>query len=111
MTDSKIMDISTEKNVNIVHPIDSRYRVPKMNAIWEEQNQLQQHLEVEAALAEILSEVKPELISKEQAAEIRKKSKVKQNGEGYVDLYRVKEIENAIHHDVMAMVKGLAEQC
>ena len=31
------MDISIEGE-HIVHPIDSRYKVKEMNAIWEEEN-------------------------------------------------------------------------
>lgn len=100
---TKVMDISTEGE-HVVHPIDSRYRVPEMNAIWEEENQLQKMLEVEVAIAESISEIKSDLISPEEAKDIKENI-------GKVKLKRVKEIEAEIHHDIMAVVKGLAEVC
>jgi adenylosuccinate lyase len=98
-----MMDISTEGE-HMVHPIDSRYKVKEMNAIWEEENQLVQQMRVEAALSKAISRMRPELVSPEQAEEIA--SAIPE-----VKLKRVKEIEEEIHHDVMAIVKGMAEQC
>ena len=98
-----IMDISTEGE-HIVHPIDSRYKVKEMNKIWEEENQIKQQMKVEAALSKTISELKPELISSEEAEEIEKAIEK-------VQLKRVKEIEAEIHHDIMAVVKAMGEQC
>jgi adenylosuccinate lyase len=86
-------------------PIDTgRYGTPKMRKIFEEENRLERMLEVEAALAWAHGEV--ENISKEDAAKIVKKASTK-----YVKLTRVKEIEQEINHDVMALVRALAEVC
>lgn len=100
---NKIMDISTEAN-NVVHPIDSRYKVKEMNLIWEEENQVKQQMKVEVALSKAISELKPELVSQQEIQEI-------ESGIKKTTLKRVKEIEAEIHHDVMAVVKTLAEQC
>ena len=97
-----IMDISTEGE-HIVHPIDSRYKVKAMNEIWEEENQIKQQMRVEAALSKTISQLKPELVSPEEADEIEKAIEK-------VQLKRVKEIEAEIHHDIMAVVKAMAEQ-
>jgi len=61
-------------------------------------------LDVEAALAWAHSEVGN--ISREDAEKIMKLASVK-----HVRLTRVKEIESEIRHDVMAMVRALAEVC
>lgn len=86
-------------------PIDTgRYGTPKMRKIFEEENRLERMLEVEGALAWAHGEV--ENISKEDAAKIVEKASTK-----YVKLNRVKEIEQEINHDVMALVRALAEVC
>jgi len=97
-----VMDISTEGE-HVVHPIDSRYKVKEMNAIWEEENQVRQQMRVEAALSKAIARMKPELVSLEEAEAIEKAIP-------NVSLKRVKEIEAEINHDVMAVVKALAEQ-
>jgi adenylosuccinate lyase len=61
-------------------------------------------LKVEAALAQVHAELGN--IPHEAADEINKKANL-----NYVKIERVKEIDKQIHHDLMAMVKGLAEQC
>ncbi|NYZ79963.1 adenylosuccinate lyase [Candidatus Micrarchaeota archaeon] len=99
-----MMDISTEGE-HIVHPIDSRYKVEEMNRIWEEENQLQKMLDVEAALSLAISEMKPELVSPDDARVIKENATITK-----VKLSRTKQIESEIHHDVMAVVKALAEQ-
>lgn len=86
-------------------PIDTgRYGSPEMKRIFDEENRLQRMLDVEAALAWAHSQVKN--IPKEDAQKIVEKASTK-----YVKLSRVKEIENEIRHDVMALVKALAEEC
>ncbi|WP_423792010.1 adenylosuccinate lyase [Methanocaldococcus indicus] len=87
-----------------VHPIDYRYGSEEMRKIWEEKNKLDKMLKVEGALAKAQGELG--IIPKEHAEEIYKKASVK-----YVSLERVKEIEKEIKHDVMAMVRALAEVC
>lgn len=87
-----------------VHPIESRYGRPEVRRIFEEENKLQKILDVEAALARAHASVGN--VQKNAANEISKKARTK-----YVKISRVKEIESEIHHDVMAVVRALAEQC
>ncbi|MEE9377982.1 MAG: adenylosuccinate lyase [Candidatus Lokiarchaeia archaeon] len=86
-----------------IHPIETRYRTEMAN-IFTEERKLENWLKVEAALAEVHAELKS--IPQEAADEINKKANL-----NYVKLKRVKEIDKEIHHDLMAMVKSLAEQC
>ncbi len=85
-----------------IHPIEYRYGTPEMKKIWTEEVRLQKYLEVEAALARAEADVG--LIPKEAtttiAANLNK-----------VQVDRVKEIEDDIGHDMMAVVLALAEQC
>ncbi len=86
-------------------PIDTgRYGSPEMLKIFEEEYRLQKMLDVEGALAWAHSRVGN--IPKSDAQKIMKKASIK-----YVKLNRVKEIENEIRHDVMALVRALAEVC
>jgi adenylosuccinate lyase len=86
-------------------PIDTgRYGTPEMRKIFEEENRLEKMLEVEAALAWAHGEVGN--IPKEDATKIMEKASTK-----FVKLKRVKEIEQEIRHDVMALVRALAEVC
>ena len=86
-------------------PVDTgRYGTVEMRKIFEEENKLQKRLDVEAALALAHAEVGN--IPLEDAKVIAEKASTK-----YVKLERVKEIERQIKHDVMAMVKALAEVC
>ena len=86
-----------------IHPIETRYRTEIAN-IFTEEKKLENWLEVEAALAQVHAELGN--IPRNAADEINKKANL-----NYVKLKRVKEIDKEIHHDLMAMVKGLAEQC
>ena len=86
-------------------PIDTgRYGSPEMRIIFDEENRLQKMLDVEASLAWAHSQVGN--IPKEDAQKIVEKASTK-----YVKLDRVKDIENEIRHDVMALVRALAEVC
>jgi adenylosuccinate lyase len=86
-------------------PIDTgRYGSPEMRRIFDEENRLQKMLDVEAALAWAHSQVGN--ISKEDAQVIMKNASTSS-----VKLERVKEIENEIKHDVMALVRALTEIC
>lgn len=86
-------------------PIDSgRYGSEEMRKIFNEENRLQRWLLVEAALAKANARVGN--IPKQAATEIEKKASV-----DFVKLERVKAIEKEIGHDLMSMVRALAEVC
>jgi len=87
-----------------VHPIEFRYYNREMRDLFTEENKLLMWLKVEAALAKAHSEFGT--IPKSAAEEIEKKASL-----DYVKLDRVKQIEDEIHHDLMAMVKGFSEVC
>lgn len=87
-----------------VHPIETRYSNPEMYGIFTEKNKLLMWLRVEAALAQVHAELGN--IPKTSADEINKKATLK-----FVKLERVKEIEDEIHHDLMAMIYALKEKC
>ncbi|HUY00953.1 MAG TPA: adenylosuccinate lyase [Candidatus Deferrimicrobium sp.] len=87
-----------------IHPIEYRYFNKEMRDLFTEEAKLQNWLDVEAALAKAHAEVGN--ITRDKAEEIARKANLK-----YIKLKRVDEIEKEIHHDVMAMVKALNEQC
>ena len=85
----------------VVSPLEDRYRT-EMNAVFDEENRLRRWMDVEIALAKAhaaLGNIPSDAPAKIEAAAKK------------VRLARVKQIENEIHHDLMAMVKALAEQC
>ena len=86
-----------------IHPIETRYRT-EIAVLFTEEKKLENWLKVEAALARVHAKLGN--IPTEAAEEISKKANIK-----YVKVERVKEIDRQIHHDLMAMVKSLAEQC
>ncbi len=86
-----------------INPVETRYRT-KIAEIFTEEKKLENWLKVEAVLAK--THAKWGNIPQESAEEICKKANL-----NYVKLNRVKEIDNEIHHDLMAMVKALSEQC
>ena len=86
-----------------IHPIETRYRTDIAD-LFTEEKKLENWLKVEAVLAQAHAELGN--ITQEVAQEIKRKANLT-----YVKLERVKEIDREIHHDLMAMVKGLAEQC
>lgn len=85
-------------------PLDYRYGRQAMKDIFSEQAKLQHYLDVEASLVETLSKFGK--VPRDAAEEVRARA-----SDGSVKLERVKEIESEIHHDVMAVVKALTEQC
>lgn len=87
-----------------IHPIEFRYGTEEMRNVWESENKLQKMLEVEAALAK--AEASVDLIPKEAAEEISSKASTK-----YVTVERVAEIERQTNHDIVSIVKALAEVC
>ncbi len=86
-----------------IHPIETRYRT-EMAKFFTEEAKLEHWLMVEAVLAQVHAELGN--IPQKAADEINKKANL-----NFVKLERVKEIDKEIHHDLMAMVKTLAEQC
>lgn len=87
-----------------IHPIEGRYRTKTMAELFTEGAKLSRWLRVEAALAKVHAALKS--IPEKAAIEIDKKASLT-----IVKLERVKEIEDTIHHDLMAMVKALSERC
>ncbi|MEW6069223.1 MAG: adenylosuccinate lyase [Candidatus Thermoplasmatota archaeon] len=88
----------------MICPIEFRYGRKEMKQIFTEERKLQYLLEVEKALAQAHAEFGN--ISKKDAEIISKKASPK-----FVKLERVKEIEKETKHDIMALVKALAERC
>ncbi|WP_370575067.1 adenylosuccinate lyase [Methanomethylovorans sp.] len=85
-----------------IHPIEYRYGTEEMKFVWSEANRLEKLMMVEVALAKAEADIG--LIPK-NAADIISTST------GLVELDRVKEIEDEIHHDMMAVVIGISEKC
>ncbi len=87
-----------------VCPLDFRYGREMMKAIFDENNRLQLMLDVEAALARAHAKVgnipqaDADVITSKASIEIVKRS-------------RVIQIEAEINHDIMSVVKAMAEQC
>ena len=84
-----------------IHPIEYRYGHAEMKSVWNEETRLSKMLSVEVALAKAQAHLN--YIPKGADEKISKGAK-------NVKLDRVKEIEDEIHHDVMAVVLALAEQ-
>ena len=85
-----------------IHPIDYRYGTAEMKHVWSQENRLTKILQTEAALAR--AEADMGLIPAD-AAEIISESIASVKAE------RVDEIEAEIHHDMMAVVVAISEQC
>ncbi len=86
-----------------INPVETRYRT-ELADLFTEDKKLEYWLKVEAVLAK--AHAKLGNIPQDAAEEIYKKANL-----NYVKLNRVKEIDKEIHHDLMAMVKALSEQC
>ena len=84
-----------------IHPLETRYRT-EIAKLFTEEKKLRNWMLVEAVLAKV--HAKLGTIPKDAAEEIDRARKL-------VKIERVKEIDEEIHHDLMAMVKTLAEQC
>ena len=85
-----------------IHPIEFRYGTKEMKEVWSQERRLQNLVETEIALSK--AEADLGMIPKEAAVEIEKTLPL-------VKWERVDEIENEINHDMMAVVKAIAEQC
>jgi adenylosuccinate lyase len=86
-----------------VCPLEYRYGSKEMRAIFSEEGKLQRMLLVEATLARVQAELG--MIPQEAAEAIDEAAK-----SGRVTAQRVAEIEEETRHDVMSIVKALAEQ-
>jgi adenylosuccinate lyase len=75
-----------------------RYSLPKMSAIWQEENKFRIMLEIEILTAE--AQAKLGVIPKPAAARIRKKAKF--------NLSRIRKIEEKTQHDVVAFVADVS---
>jgi adenylosuccinate lyase len=84
-----------------VHPIEFRYGTNEMKAIWSQERKLNYLLRVEVALSKAEAELG--VIPKEAADQIEEAA-------GQITLTRVAEIEEEIHHDIMAVVEAIAEK-
>jgi adenylosuccinate lyase len=85
-----------------IHPIEFRYGTKEMKEVWSQERRLQNLVETEIALSKAEADIG--MIPKEAAIEIEKTLPL-------VKWERVDEIENEINHDMMAVVKAIAEQC
>ncbi|MEW6231150.1 MAG: adenylosuccinate lyase [Chloroflexota bacterium] len=83
-----------------VHPIESRYSYPSMYSLFTEERRLHLMLKVEAALAQVQADLG--VVPGHAARQIA-------GGTEKVTLHRVREVEERIGHDVMAMVQALSE--
>lgn len=83
-----------------VSPLDSRYKT-EMTPVFDEENKFRKWMEVEVALAKAHAELGH--IPKEAPPAI-------EAGLEKVKVDRINEIDREIHHDLMAMVRALAEQ-
>ncbi len=85
-----------------IHPIEYRYGTPEMREIWEEEHRFRCIVAAEIALAG--AEAACGLIPEDAAAIIRVNA-------NRATLHRAKQIEREISHDMMAVVRAIAEQC
>jgi len=84
-----------------IHPIEYRYGRHEMKKVWEEGTKLRTLMDVEIALLKAHAELGN--APKESVKKVEDASKK-------VKLERVKEVEAKINHDLMAVVKVLAEK-
>jgi adenylosuccinate lyase len=85
-----------------VHPIEERYGTAEMRAVWSEKNRFSCIVSAEVALAK--AEARHGMIPAAAADEIEAKAPA-------ASLERAKQVELEISHDMMAMVKAIAEAC
>jgi adenylosuccinate lyase len=76
-----------------------RYSLPKMKAIWSEQNKFQTWLDVEIAVCE----------AQEQFGNIPKGTSERVKAGAKFTVARIEEIERETHHDLIAFVKAVTE--
>ena len=85
-----------------IHPIDFRYGTPEMRAVFSEENRFLSIVQAEIALARAGADFG--LVPPGAAGKIRENALA-------ASLARAKEIEEEINHDMMAIVRAIAEVC
>ena len=85
-----------------IHPIEFRYGTPEMKQVFSEEHRFRCIIEAEIALAH--AEGALGMIPREDAEIIAEKARE-------ASLERSKEIEEEIHHDMMAVVRAVSEVC
>lgn len=85
-----------------IHPIEFRYGTEEMKEVFSENHRFNSIINAEIALAKAESTVG--MIPQEDADMIEAHAKA-------ASLERSKEIENEIHHDMMAVVRAVSEVC
>jgi adenylosuccinate lyase len=85
-----------------VHPIEYRYGTPEMRDVWSEEYRFRCIVAAEVALAR--AEAAHGMIPDQAASLIHDRAPAAR-------LDRAREIEAAIHHDMMAIVQAIAEVC
>ncbi|WP_287152618.1 adenylosuccinate lyase [Candidatus Solincola tengchongensis] len=76
-----------------------RYTLPEMASVWSEENKLRKWLEIEILAVE--ARVERGEVPREALEEIKARAAF--------DVRRVKEIEESVHHDVIAFLTNVAE--
>jgi len=76
-----------------------RYTLPRMESIWSQENKYQKWLDVEVLACE--AQAKLGVIPKEAVEDIKKRARF--------DVERIDEIEEEVHHDVIAFLTSVAE--
>jgi len=77
-----------------------RYSRKEVKKIWEEKNKYQIWLDIEIAAAQAMEKYK--IIPKGISSKVRKKAKI--------DVDRIHQIENKVHHDVIAFLTSVTEK-
>ncbi len=85
-----------------IHPIEFRYGTELMRSVWSEEHRFACMIKAEVALAR--AEADFGMIPKDAAESIK-------NHANSASLVRAKEIEEEIHHDMMAVVRAISEVC
>jgi len=85
-----------------IHPIEFRYGTSRMKSVWGEEHRFTCIIDAEISLAK--AEADYDMIPKAAAEEIATKAT-------FATLTRAKEIEDEIHHDMMAIVRAISEVC
>lgn len=93
----------TKKSVS---PVGIRYGTQEMVRLFGEPSRLETMLNIESVVSGVISRHYPTKVPQRAVNEIKKKASLQ-----YVKIRRVREIEAKTRHDVMSVVKALAEQC
>ena len=78
----------------------NRYSRKELTAIWDEENKYKIWLDIEIAAAESMEKLK--IIPKGVSSKVKRKAKI--------NVQRINQIENKIHHDVIAFLTSVNEK-